>query len=322
MDNVDKVGYPSLAAFVEFVSQFDMPNGVRANKKDANIIEIGRPFSPAMFGSVLKKFTPHVSSTISGRPRQEDAQEFLSFVIDQMHDELVKLKGQLSRANGGKSSLNYSKEDNEWKTVGRDNKSAVTRTQTFIPSELSEIFGGQLRSVVRARGHKASETAQPFLLLQLNIAHETVHTIEDARHLFSAPETPDDYRISTAEKTEVVAAKKSIKIETLPKILILHLVRFDYGIYGMTKLNKPVGFPLELVLSRDLLVSSTTEGRRYELVSTITHHGREASSGHYTADARYSNGQWLRFNDASVTAIGTSEVLHDQAYVLFYKQVR
>jgi len=63
------------------------------------------------------------------------------------------------------------------------------------------------------------------------------------------------------------------------------------------------------------------QGRKYELVATITHHGREPSKGHYTADARYPNGRWLRFDDASVFAIGTNQVLHDQAYVLFYRQL-
>lgn len=56
-------------------------------------------------------------------------------------------------------------------------------------------------------------------------------------------------------------------------------------------------------------------------MATITHHGRDPSKGHYTADARYPDGQWLRFDDASVTAVPTNKVLHDQAYVLFYKQV-
>ena len=63
------------------------------------------------------------------------------------------------------------------------------------------------------------------------------------------------------------------------------------------------------------------QSRKYELVATVTHHGREPSKGHYTADVRHSNGQWLRFDDSSVTAIATSKVLHDQAYVLFYEQV-
>lgn len=71
--------------------------------------------------------------------------------MDQMHYELLKLEGQ-SGINGGNSALVCSVEDDEWETVGRKNKSAVTRTQSFLPSELSEIFGGQLRSLVRAKG--------------------------------------------------------------------------------------------------------------------------------------------------------------------------
>ncbi|GER43593.1 ubiquitin carboxyl-terminal hydrolase [Striga asiatica] len=316
--NIAKVHHPTLAALVDFIAEFDAVGGSITKKKDVSELEIGRPFSPIMFEEVLRKFTPDIFGSVSGRPRQEDAQEFLSFIMDQMHDELLKVEGQ---SYGTKSSLVCTSEDDEWETVGPKNKSAVTRTQNFVPSELDSIFDGQLRSVVNARGNKPSATVQPFRLLHLDISHEAIRTIEDALRFFSAPETLDEYRPSRAGKVGVVAARKSVHIQALPKILILHLKRFGYDAFGSTKLHKPIRFPLELVLSRNLLVSSTVEGRRYELVSTVTHHGKEASKGHYTADVRTAVGQWLRFDDAYVHAIGTNRVLHDQAYVLFYKQL-
>ncbi|KAI3510984.1 hypothetical protein L1887_18125 [Cichorium endivia] len=139
--NIHKTGYPTLAAFVEFISEFKMPAGTIS--KDMNHMPPGRPFSPTMFEVVLKIFTLDVPNSISGRPRQEDAQEFLSFIMHQMHDELLKLEGQYSsNANGNGSSLISSVEDDDWETVGPKNKSAVTRTQNFVPSQLVQFLEG------------------------------------------------------------------------------------------------------------------------------------------------------------------------------------
>ncbi|URE22267.1 ubiquitin carboxyl-terminal hydrolase [Musa troglodytarum] len=320
-DKAPNIGYPTLHTFVEFISEFDMPDVLSAKSNVKVTLESGKSFSPIMFDAVLKRFTPDLPIGISSRPRQEDAQEFLSFIMDQMHDELLKLDGIFASTDGGKVPLISSSEDDVWETVGPKNRSAITRTQSFIPSRLSTIFGGQLRSVVKARGNKASATVQPFLLLHLDIFPESVNTIEDALHLFAAPETLEGYRTS-AGKAGLVSACKSVKLQKLSKVMILHLMRFSYGSEGSTKLHKPVHFPLELVLGHELIVSPSSESRRYELVATITHHGQGPSEGHYTANAKCSSGRWLHYDDASVMAVTPNKVLHDRAYVLFYKQIQ
>ena len=83
--------------------------------------------------------------------RQEDAQEFLSFAMDKMHDELLKLNGNGSNSKEG--MIVSASDEDAWETVGRKNKSAIMRTQSFVPSELSAIFGGQLQSMVKAAGN-------------------------------------------------------------------------------------------------------------------------------------------------------------------------
>nr|GLL31623.1 ubiquitin carboxyl-terminal hydrolase 24-like isoform X1 [Ipomoea trifida] len=76
--------------------------------------------------------------------------------------------------------------------VSLDESKDFSDTKLFVPSKLSEIFGGQLKSIVKARGNKASATVQPFLLLHLNIC-------------------PDP--------AEVVSASKSVKILELSDIM-------------------------------------------------------------------------------------------------------
>ena len=103
--------------------------------------------------------------------------------------------------------------DDDWETIGPNNQVAIIGTQGFVELELSAIFGGKLRSVVKSKDNKVSTTIQPFLLLPLDILPEVVHTIEDALHFFSSPESLEGYRISTG-KAGVVSARKYLKLKT------------------------------------------------------------------------------------------------------------
>lgn len=64
-----QMGYPTLNAFAEFICDFEIPGSPNTGINNPTPIDIGRPFSPAMFEVVLHKFTPNVSSSTSGRSR-------------------------------------------------------------------------------------------------------------------------------------------------------------------------------------------------------------------------------------------------------------
>jgi ubiquitin carboxyl-terminal hydrolase 10 len=310
--NIPQTGYPALTAFANFALQFK----AEPEPKDPKPLNVGRPFAPTMFDDVLRSFSP--DQPPRGRPRQEDAQEFLSHLMDQLQEELLRIEG---RSVAGQ---NVVEEDDEWETVGPKNRSALTRTHMSIKSPLSDIFGGQLYSVVRAKGNKASATVQPFLVLHLDILPEAVQSLEDALKFFAAPESLEGYKAASSKASEVVSARKELKIQTLPPVLIIHLMRFSYGAHGSGKVNKVVKYSNTLTIGRELLATTTgvaNEGRKYELVATVTHHGKDPSAGHYTADCRQPDGRWLRFDDANVSEAPINRVLQEQAYLLFYKRV-
>lgn len=67
--------------------------------------------------------------------------------MDRLHEELLWLEGK--NVSGQQAAV----EDNdEWETVGPKNRSALTRTHLSMKSQLTDIFGGQLCSIVKAKG--------------------------------------------------------------------------------------------------------------------------------------------------------------------------
>lgn len=64
-----QTGYPTLRAFVEFISGFDMPSDLHLKKKYNTLLETVKPLRPIMFESVLNNFSPDMPNSFSGRPR-------------------------------------------------------------------------------------------------------------------------------------------------------------------------------------------------------------------------------------------------------------
>jgi len=275
--------------------------------------------------------------------QQEDAEEFLSLVLNTLHDEtlLVYRRAQQRQLTGSRRTTCWAAADpfaadpapedlssdeerieiqrpqspdsDEWLEVGQKGKTSLTRTSGSADSQspITRLFDGKLRSTLSCPGSKTSIMLEPYRSLPLDIQPFDVRTIEDALRHITEPETISG--VWSPGRNAFVDATKQVCIEALPPLLVLHLKRFVYDeVYGVQKSSKPVSFGLELTVRPEVLsppLRRMGDIHRYELYSVVYHHGRLASGGHYTAAVRRQDGSgWLHFDDTNVWPIPVEEV--------------
>ncbi|ORY78594.1 hypothetical protein BCR37DRAFT_350248 [Protomyces lactucae-debilis] len=295
---------PLMDAMVMFIQEFELLSGQMA------LEDIGEAFSP---DNVYQSMRGNSRFNSMQRGHQEDAEEFLGFLLDGLHEEFVtamKPPGQMNGHSRQSSQQDNASVTDEWLEVGKKQKLAVTRTSTITESPISSIFGGHMRSILKITGAKDSVTLEPFQPLQLDIQSEDVSTIEDALRKLPEPEILSDSW--TDASGQQVSATKQVFIETLPPVLILHLKRFLYdNVGGTQKFWKQVGYPLELEMPSQAL-SPARRGivrTTYKLIGVVYHHGLSASGGHYTVDVLRQDGKsWIHLDDTSISPVEAKDV--------------
>lgn len=298
-------------------------------KKD-ELERYGEAFKPENVYTVINRL-PRFSSMTHGR--QQDAEEFLGFLLEGLHDECVHVMRKSSSAttsamatpqNGPSSPVSehgsvqgsVSGKENGWLEVGPKQKAAITRSSGTITTEspVTKIFGGNLRSEFKVSGNKDSVTLEPYQPLQLDIGAQHVNNIVDALRSLARSETMQGKFQSPQGPKDT--ATRQVYIETLPPVLILHLKRFQYDNAGGTqKIWKKIGYPLELEIPKEVF---TRKQRgfyahsglpKYRLIAVIYHHGKNADGGHYTVDVRRQDGkEWIRLDDTVIKRVRSEEV--------------
>ncbi|KAI1492552.1 hypothetical protein F5X96DRAFT_373059 [Biscogniauxia mediterranea] len=303
---------------------------LRRRLKNEELEQYGEPFTPEFVYDAIRKL-PRFASMRRGH--QQDAEEFLGFLLESLHDECVQVMQNLPDTSTTTTAVNSSTatptamssptsttaDSNDWHEVGRRQRAAITRSSghPVASSPITKIFGGQLRSELRVTSVKDSITLEPFQPLQLDIGSPQVHNIVDALKGLTRPETlHGDF--SSPRGRDAIATKQ-VFIESLPPVLILHLKRFQFDAEGTgtVKIWKKVGYPLELeipkeILSRHKRNALTAEGAgfpKYRLIAAVYHHGKNASGGHYTVDLRRQDGrEWIRLDDTVIRRIRSDDV--------------
>ncbi|XP_058250031.1 LOW QUALITY PROTEIN: ubiquitin carboxyl-terminal hydrolase 12 [Hemibagrus wyckioides] len=293
----------------------DLFNSIATQKKKVGVIP------PKKFISRLRK-----ENELFDNYMQQDAHEFLNYLLNTIADLLQEEKSQERQQNGKVVQNGGGGGSGSGSNTG-EAESAEKNQQTWV----HEIFQGTLTNETRCLNCEAvSSKDEDFLDLSVDVEQNT--SITHCLRGFSNTETLcSEYKYYCEQCRSKQEAQKRMRVKKLPMILALHLKRFKYmdQLHRYTKLSYRVVFPLELRLF-NTSGDATNPDRLYDLVAVVVHCGSGPNRGHYITIVK-SHGFWLLFDDDIVEKIDaqaieefyglTSDISKnsESGYILFYQ---
>ncbi|KAL1922380.1 uncharacterized protein VTP21DRAFT_9919 [Calcarisporiella thermophila] len=228
--------------------------------------------------------------------QQQDAQEFLRYLLDRMHTELC---------------------------------SKVNNDNTIV----MKLFRGILwNKVMCLHCGSKSDKEDPFLDLSLDIPERFAArrnkvlqrvdpcTVYDCLKAFTdVEELADTERYMCTKCQAKRRCTKKFTLKKLPEVLCLHIKRFRWTRHSRSKIDTYVRFPLE---GLDVGAFAVEDRRTniYDLYAAVVHHGSGPGSGHYTAYVLGVDSQWYHISDGRVTMVSPERLAEDVVYMLFYRR--
>ncbi|KAM4627248.1 ubiquitin carboxyl-terminal hydrolase 2a isoform 1-T1 [Polymixia lowei] len=264
--------------------------------------------SPSEFKTQIQRYAPRFVGY-----NQQDAQEFLRFLLDGLHNEVNRVT---VRPRGTMEDFDHLPDEEKGKKMW-------SKYLEREDSKIVDLFVGQLKSSLTCSHCGFCSTVfDPFWDLSLPIAKKGYGEVSlmDCMRLFTkedvldGDEKPTCYRCKARRR-----CTKKFTVQKFPKILVLHLKRFSEA-RRTSKLSTFVNFSMKDLDLREF-ASENSINAVYNLYAVSNHSGT-TMGGHYTAYCRNpTSGEWYTFNDSRVTPMSSSQVRSSDAYVLFYELV-
>jgi ubiquitin carboxyl-terminal hydrolase 8 len=286
--------------------------------------------SPVTFREAITRFAPAFRGY-----DQHDAQEFLAFLLDGLHEDLNYVKQKppaLEMSPAREEELETLPQQiasvQEWEVYRERNNSLIV-----------DWFQGQFRNKLTCLTcGKTSTTYNAFLYLSLPIpatggrgGKVTLAQCLDAFTKDEILEKADAWHCPRCKKPR--RATKKLTISRLPQILLIHLKRFSFKGPFTDKIETLVQFPttnLDLTNYMPPPVPPGTAPRGtpvgpfvYDLYGA-THHFGSLTGGHYTATIRtqgeHGQPQWMYCDDSRITKSDERQIHSPSSYILWWNR--
>ena len=276
-----------------------------------------------------------------GDERQQDAKEYLEFLLDVLHEDL--------NVNWDRSQLKPLDFEQETKRERMD-VSSVSRIEWVRychrdSSYITSLFAGQHASRLRCTTcHNTSTTYETFFSISVEIPRSGKSDIHDCLRSYTSEEKlsrDDTWRCPYCKCNR--EATKQITITRAPQVLVVHFKRFAMGKRDVAKkVHTPINFPLNgLDIGRYMVSRKENDGSNaqstefpdlatappftYDAFAVMRHLGQTGNGGHYIAIAKdAARGCWRKYDDDRVKDLdpnklkSSDRLQNDQAYIVFY----
>ncbi|TBU43823.1 cysteine proteinase [Dichomitus squalens] len=292
----------------------------------------GGTLSPVTFRRSICSHAPQFSGS-----EQHDSQEFLSFLLDGLHEDLNRILQKRNIESTPEREAELEKlptqiaSEQEWQIYRMRDDSLIV-----------DFFQGQYRNRMECLTcHKTSTTYNTFMYLTLPIptGRASKVTLQQCIDAFVKEEVMEKSDAWNCPHCKTLRkATKQLSLSRLPPVLLIHLKRFSAKGPFTDKIETFVEFPLKGLDLTNYMPPPLPPGAigvpplspddprcqlppyRYDLYAVTNHFGT-LSTGHYTAFIA-SRGGWLYCDDSRVTPADAKDVVGKPAYILFYKRTK
>ncbi|OAX40329.1 cysteine proteinase [Rhizopogon vinicolor AM-OR11-026] len=289
--------------------------------------------NPTMFRKSICTHAPQFSGS-----DQHDSQEFLTFLLDGLHEDLNRV---LQRPSNGSTPEREAELERLPQSIASTQEWEIYRMRN--DSLIVDFFQGQFRNRMECLTcHKTSTTYNSFMYLSLpmpSLKGPSKTSLQSCLDAFVKEEVLAGSEAWHCPHCKTLRrATKQLSLSRLPPILLIHLKRFSHKGMFTDKIETVVDFPLKGLDLTNYMPPAPPPGvapvngmgtddprvqmppYKYDLYGVTNHFG-SLSNGHYTAFIA-SRGGWVYCDDSRVTPTDAKEVVGRPAYVLYYKRIK